>query len=73
MQEYDLSEDEVKQKMKREIKANNQFKNLPNFVTVFDYAVKDGLKYYILMEFVKGPRLDVLYEKKLKTAKTDEE
>lgn len=73
MEEYDISEEEVNKRMKREIKANNQFWNLSNFVTVYDYAVKDNLKYYILMEYVKGPRLDVLYDKKLKLAKTDEE
>jgi len=45
---------------------------MPNFVTLYDYAVKDSYNYYILMEYVKGPSLMDLYEKKLKKASDDE-
>lgn len=53
-------------RMKWEIRANKEFKNLPNFVTIYDYVVKDNINYYILMEHVKGPQLKDLYDKKLK-------
>ena len=41
-------------------------------MTIYDYAV-EGLNYYILMDFINGPTLDVLYKFKIKNACTDEE
>lgn len=62
MEEFDYSEEEVRQRMKREIRACMEIKNLPNFITIYDYVVKDKVKYYILMELAQGPRLDLLHE-----------
>lgn len=50
-----------------------EVKNIPDFVMLYDYVIKDDLKYYLLMEYVQGPKIEDLYIKKFKKAESQEE
>ena len=60
--------------MKWEIDFMKEVKNIPEFLMLYDYAIKeDELKYYLMMEYVQGPKLEDIDTKKFKKATSPEE